>query len=209
MGVGDVVCQTLQKHSQKPKILATETSGSLSSQSELKRGPQFPRDYAQPQTKLDPPPSSNQIEHLWHSVVQDLDFQRTLRFALVGLTLHGPYFLHGFRWLDATFGPSKSLQIAVAKTALGQVSSCLLDQLQFSSTREGVTDLEACFGFSAVLGFTAVACLLAAFHLVVGKAGKVTEICIARGYHYGSGSLGAILCTCLQWATSSLMAAFS
>ncbi|GAQ78838.1 Mpv17-like protein [Klebsormidium nitens] len=121
MGVGDVICQTMQKTSQKPKVLTTEASSSPpSSDSELRRGSGFSRDHLQAQTDTDPQPNSNSVEQLWLSFVQDLDFQRTLRFAFVGLTLHGPYFLHGFRWLDATFGPSKSLQIAVAKTALGQ-----------------------------------------------------------------------------------------
>ena len=34
------------------------------------------------------------------------DPYRTLRFAIVGLTWHGPYFQRGFAWVDAKFGPS-------------------------------------------------------------------------------------------------------
>jgi protein Mpv17 len=34
------------------------------------------------------------------------DPHRTARFALVGLTLHGPYFQRGFAWVDRHFGPS-------------------------------------------------------------------------------------------------------
>ena len=44
------------------------------------------------------------------------------RFALIGLTLHGPYFHHGFQWLDRRFGASTSLSTAVIKTAVGQVT---------------------------------------------------------------------------------------
>jgi len=38
----------------------------------------------------------------------DCDWGRTARFALVGLTLHGPYFQAGFAKVDAFFGPTLS-----------------------------------------------------------------------------------------------------
>ncbi|GLC52047.1 hypothetical protein PLESTB_000576600 [Pleodorina starrii] len=50
------------------------------------------------------------------------DWRRTARFGLVGLTLHGPFFLWGFRMLDQRFGPAKTLLTAAKKTALGQVT---------------------------------------------------------------------------------------
>eukprot|EP01052_Picozoa_sp_SAG31_P047122 SAG31_NODE_9295_length_1303_cov_1.210133_2_plen_136_part_01 len=34
------------------------------------------------------------------------DPYRTLRFGVVGLTLHGPYFQRGFAWVDKYFGAS-------------------------------------------------------------------------------------------------------
>lgn len=36
----------------------------------------------------------------------DYDWGRTARFAVVGFTLHGPYFQRGFSKVDAVFGPS-------------------------------------------------------------------------------------------------------
>eukprot|EP00747_Dinoflagellata_sp_TGD_P221893 gnl/TRDRNA2_/TRDRNA2_93668_c0_seq1.p1 gnl/TRDRNA2_/TRDRNA2_93668_c0~~gnl/TRDRNA2_/TRDRNA2_93668_c0_seq1.p1 ORF type:complete len:193 (-),score=14.28 gnl/TRDRNA2_/TRDRNA2_93668_c0_seq1:378-956(-) len=37
---------------------------------------------------------------------RDYDAYRTARFAVVGLTWHGPYFQRGFAWVDSRFGPS-------------------------------------------------------------------------------------------------------
>ncbi|KAL9180481.1 hypothetical protein ACHAXT_010934 [Thalassiosira profunda] len=45
---------------------------------------------------------------------------RTLRWSLVGLTLHGPYFLHAFARLDRQFGPTTSLSVVATKTAAAQ-----------------------------------------------------------------------------------------
>lgn len=39
-----------------------------------------------------------------------LDARQTARFALVGATLHGPFFYQGFKWLDATLGPAATLR---------------------------------------------------------------------------------------------------
>ncbi|PNW76617.1 hypothetical protein CHLRE_11g467738v5 [Chlamydomonas reinhardtii] len=50
------------------------------------------------------------------------DWNRTARFGLIGLTLHGPYFLWGFRMIDERFGPAKNLGTAIRKTAFGQVT---------------------------------------------------------------------------------------
>lgn len=38
------------------------------------------------------------------------DWRRTARFGVIGLTLHGPYFLHGFRALDQRFGLAQDLK---------------------------------------------------------------------------------------------------
>ena len=48
------------------------------------------------------------------------DQWRTLRWSLVGLTLHGPYFLHAFARLDRHFGPATSLSGVATKTAVAQ-----------------------------------------------------------------------------------------
>ncbi|EFJ47454.1 hypothetical protein VOLCADRAFT_92190 [Volvox carteri f. nagariensis] len=50
------------------------------------------------------------------------DWKRTARFGLIGLTLHGPFFLWGFRMIDERFGPAKTLLTAAKKTAFGQVT---------------------------------------------------------------------------------------
>jgi len=50
-----------------------------------------------------------------------LDIGQSARFGLVGLTLHGPWFYYGFRWLDNTFGTTTTLKTAVTKTLAGQV----------------------------------------------------------------------------------------
>ena len=34
------------------------------------------------------------------NVMAPVDISRTLRFSVVGLTMHGPFFLYGYRWLD-------------------------------------------------------------------------------------------------------------
>lgn len=55
-----------------------------------------------------------------------LDAGRAARFALIGATLHGPFFLNGFRWVEgavnARLGAGVSMRTVLAKTALGQVT---------------------------------------------------------------------------------------
>ena len=48
------------------------------------------------------------------------DLHRTTLFALVGGTLHGPYFFLTFRWLDKFFGPATSLLVVAKKTVFTQ-----------------------------------------------------------------------------------------
>eukprot|EP01023_Acetabularia_acetabulum_P019280 TRINITY_DN19801_c0_g2_i1.p3 TRINITY_DN19801_c0_g2~~TRINITY_DN19801_c0_g2_i1.p3 ORF type:complete len:210 (-),score=9.08 TRINITY_DN19801_c0_g2_i1:522-1061(-) len=48
------------------------------------------------------------------------DWNRSYRFAVVGLTLHGPFFYFGFRALDSYMGAARTLRIALKKTAVGQ-----------------------------------------------------------------------------------------
>ncbi|KAF4677769.1 hypothetical protein FOL47_010362 [Perkinsus chesapeaki] len=47
--------------------------------------------------------------------------ERSARFALVGCTLHGPYFFLTFRQLDRYFGPAVNIRTILAKTAAAQV----------------------------------------------------------------------------------------
>lgn len=49
------------------------------------------------------------------------DWARTGRFALIGLTCHGPFFFKGFSALDSFYGPSRDLRTALLKTMTGQV----------------------------------------------------------------------------------------
>lgn len=51
-----------------------------------------------------------------------LNWRQSARFGLVGLTLHGPFFYSGFRWLDSRFGTAATLQKALIKTAAGQAT---------------------------------------------------------------------------------------
>jgi hypothetical protein len=41
---------------------------------------------------------------------RDIDLTRTKNFGIAGFTLHGPFFLKGFEWIDKTIGPGNSLQ---------------------------------------------------------------------------------------------------
>jgi len=50
----------------------------------------------------------------------DLDAQRTLRFTVAGLALHGPYFFVGFSALDRQFGAPTSFKVVAQKTAAAQ-----------------------------------------------------------------------------------------
>lgn len=56
-----------------------------------------------------------------HSSKQNVyDPHRTLRWAVAGLTLHGPYFFVGFSKVDAYFGAATSLSTVIKKTAAAQ-----------------------------------------------------------------------------------------
>ena len=48
------------------------------------------------------------------------DPSRTLRWAIAGLILHGPYFAAGFARVDAYFGPATSIKVVAQKTAVAQ-----------------------------------------------------------------------------------------
>lgn len=54
-------------------------------------------------------------------VDQSWDVHRTLRWSLVGATLHGPYFAAGFARLDAVFGAPRSMAVVAKKTAAAQL----------------------------------------------------------------------------------------
>lgn len=48
------------------------------------------------------------------------DIRQTIRFALLGISLHGPFFYRGFKWLDQTVGSAPTFRKAALKVALGQ-----------------------------------------------------------------------------------------
>lgn len=48
------------------------------------------------------------------------DAKRTMRWALAGLTLHGPYFFLGFSAVDKRIGPATSIKVVAQKTAIAQ-----------------------------------------------------------------------------------------
>jgi Mpv17 / PMP22 family len=57
-----------------------------------------------------------------HSDNSSWDYVRTLlRWSLVGVTLHGPYFAAGFARLDAIFGPATTITVVAQKTAAAQL----------------------------------------------------------------------------------------
>ncbi|KAK9808051.1 hypothetical protein WJX73_009814 [Symbiochloris irregularis] len=58
--------------------------------------------------------SVGSLRHSW-------DRKRTGRFALVGLTLHGPTFFTGFRAVDGFWGPGKGIGEVLKKTAAVQL----------------------------------------------------------------------------------------
>lgn len=51
-----------------------------------------------------------------------IDWRRAGRFALVGATLHGPFFFTGMQLLDSRFGRAQTLRTAMVKSAVGQVT---------------------------------------------------------------------------------------
>lgn len=59
-----------------------------------------------------------EISTFSRSVPCRIDARQTMRFALVGTTLHGPFFYHGFRWLDSSMGTAKTLQKVILRGAL-------------------------------------------------------------------------------------------
>jgi protein Mpv17 len=54
-------------------------------------------------------------------VVWRWDYERTIRWSAVGVTLHGPYFAAGFARLDAFWGASTTLTVVVQKTVAAQL----------------------------------------------------------------------------------------
>lgn len=51
-----------------------------------------------------------------------IDWGRAARFAVVGGTLHGPFFFAGMRALDSKFGSAQNFRTAVVKSAVGQLT---------------------------------------------------------------------------------------
>mmetsp|Transcript_30907 Transcript_30907/g.82865 ORF Transcript_30907/g.82865 Transcript_30907/m.82865 type:complete len:188 (-) Transcript_30907:35-598(-) len=54
--------------------------------------------------------------------VRDLSLERSARYAITGMTLHGPYFHFIFAWLDKKFGSTRTLKMAATKALVGQFS---------------------------------------------------------------------------------------
>ena len=49
-----------------------------------------------------------------HRQSKAVDWHRTARFSVIGLTLHGPLFYHGFRALDKHIGSAPTLRLVRA-----------------------------------------------------------------------------------------------
>lgn len=54
------------------------------------------------------------------AAAEEVDWPRTGRWAIAGLTIHGPFFFLGFRRVDQYFGAATSLKIVAYKTATAQ-----------------------------------------------------------------------------------------
>lgn len=55
-------------------------------------------------------------------IEEKYNFKRTLMFGTVGLTLHGPYYHYGFKWIDSKFGPNTQILNCVKKSIFQQVT---------------------------------------------------------------------------------------
>lgn len=53
-----------------------------------------------------------------------LDLERARNFGIIGLTIHGPFFFHGFKALDTYMGPAQSLGNVSPRDAHYFVLSC-------------------------------------------------------------------------------------
>jgi len=56
------------------------------------------------------------------SLLSGVDFARTARFALIGATLHGPFFCAGLAWIDRLYPGAPSPKIVAQKVLTGQVA---------------------------------------------------------------------------------------
>ncbi|KAI8917556.1 hypothetical protein DFJ77DRAFT_456824 [Powellomyces hirtus] len=73
-----------------------------------------------------------------------IDWNRTGKFALSGLLLHGPYFLYGFRQVDRLCGHQATLLNAVKKAVVSQVTLFpvfICSFLAFSAVLDGEAPL--------------------------------------------------------------------
>ncbi|CAG9466617.1 unnamed protein product [Pedinophyceae sp. YPF-701] len=111
MAVGDVAAQLVTAHTRKGSTLVKRKGDKI----------ELP-DIQLPKLDLKLSSLQGALDSL-RRTAQTLDLDRTARFALVGVTLHGPFFLFGFKWLDAVnVGPPGTLRTAISKSLLGQVT---------------------------------------------------------------------------------------
>ena len=55
------------------------------------------------------------------NINKKVDTMRTLRWAVLGCTLHGPYFFSAFKRIDRLYGPATSFPVVVQKTLTAQL----------------------------------------------------------------------------------------
>eukprot|EP00397_Hematodinium_sp_SG-2012_P018644 GEMP01019106.1.p1 GENE.GEMP01019106.1~~GEMP01019106.1.p1 ORF type:complete len:125 (+),score=14.68 GEMP01019106.1:102-476(+) len=63
-------------------------------------------------------------QHVW---ANPWDYKRSAQWGVLGLCLHGPWFLMSFRKIDAFFGPATNMATVLKKTAAAQ---CLISPLR-------------------------------------------------------------------------------
>jgi protein Mpv17 len=75
---------------------------------------------------------------------ESLDTKQSLRFGIVGATLHGPYFLFGFKFLDRIFGTGRVLKTVLAKSLTGQMivfPPFVVCMLSYNALLQGKSDV--------------------------------------------------------------------
>lgn len=113
MACGDVLCQIINPSGENAAEASTSSSSSSSDGNKMKRGREE---------------NHNTKYYNIEAMMKELDYERTLRFFTVGLTLHGPMFHYALPWLHRVqFCRVKRLfgnwqNHALPKVALGHVT---------------------------------------------------------------------------------------
>jgi hypothetical protein len=103
MALGDVLFQCVNQQQQRKERAAAAAAAAASSGGK--------RDVRAAATATEDP-----------SLLSGVDFRRTARFALIGATLHGPFFAAGLTYLDRLFPGAATPKIVAQKVLTGQAT---------------------------------------------------------------------------------------